>query len=231
MDKIQMFCIPYAGGSSIVYSSWKDKVRSDIEVIPLEYSGHGRRIMEALYLNMNEVAEDMCKIIEDNIRGEYVIYGHSMGAFVAFETAYKLSKKDCIQPQKIMIAGVRPPHLLYKDKKYTKLLKNDFMKAIYDMGEIPEEIYENEESYELYYEILFNDFKIIEEYRHDNNCGLLKIPMIILTGDNDKEAPEACLAEWANYAGSYSCLKVLQGNHFFAFHKGTTFFELLNSII
>jgi surfactin synthase thioesterase subunit len=105
------------------------------------------------------------------------------------------------------------------------------MKAIYNMGEIPKEIYEDNESYDLFYEILFNDFKIIEEYKHDSNCGLLKIPMVILAGDKDKEAPKACLTEWANYTGSDFNLKVLKGNHFFAFHEETNFFDLLNRII
>lgn len=46
MDKIQLFCLPFAGGSAGFYNNFKPYLRENIELIAIELKGHGCRIAE-----------------------------------------------------------------------------------------------------------------------------------------------------------------------------------------
>ena len=43
MKKKNLFCIPYAGGSSIIYNSWHKFLDINFELFPVELAGRGKR--------------------------------------------------------------------------------------------------------------------------------------------------------------------------------------------
>ncbi len=230
MGKIQLFCLPYAGGTSHIYFEWKHKLVSDIEVIPIEYKGHGRFYGYKLYDSIDDASSDICQQIASKIKGEYVIYGHSLGSILALETTYRLLHSGCRMPNKLILAGVRPPHLIHKDKKYVHLSKEEFMNEVIMLGQTPQEVLDSEELLDYSYEVLFADFKIIERYSPQNLPVKLDIPIVVLSGDQDEEAPEADMREWSNYTSKTAKLYILEGDHFFAFNNNRSFFQLLNDI-
>ena len=44
---LRLFCFPYAGGSSIIFRSWLDKLPDNIEICPIELPGRGSKIKQA----------------------------------------------------------------------------------------------------------------------------------------------------------------------------------------
>ena len=61
---IRLFCVPYAGGSALVYKPWiADFQRQGIELIPLEMKGRGSRITESFYADFEEAKEDLLQMI------------------------------------------------------------------------------------------------------------------------------------------------------------------------
>jgi len=231
MGKIQLFCLPYAGGSSHIYFEWKHKLASDIEVVPIEYKGHGRLYGDKFYDSIDDASSDICKKIASKIEGDYVIYGHSLGSILAFETTYKLLQSGSKMPSKIILAGIRPPHLIYKDKKYTHLPKEEFMKKVIMMGQTSQEVLDNKELLDYSYEILLADFKIIEMYNPQSFPVKLDIPIVVLSGDRDEESPEVDMREWSNYTSKIAEFYILEGNHFFAFDHNPSFFQFLDDRI
>ena len=63
MSKCQIFCLPYAGGSSLIYSDWRTLLSSHIEIVPIEMNGRGKRLVEPFYKDTQEAAEDILKQI------------------------------------------------------------------------------------------------------------------------------------------------------------------------
>lgn len=227
MGKIQLFCIPYAGGSSNIYQEWGNKLGLDVEVIPLEYKGHSGRFTEECYKNVEEVTDDFYEMIRQKVNGDFAIYGHSFGSIVAFETAYKLNEKAGLVPKNLILSGLRPPHLLYKDKKYSHLSIDEFMEQIYLLGQIPKEVMEDKEFYDFFKEIIYGDFKLYEAYVHDENLGKLHNAMTIFTGKADEEAPKSDMLEWKQYTDGQFNFYECEGDHFFAFSDNNEFFQLL----
>ena len=59
----------------------------------------------------------------------------------------------------------------------------------------------------------------------------LDIPIVVLGGDQDEEAPEEDMREWSIYTSKNADFYRLKGNHFFAFNNSPSFFQFLDDII
>ena len=65
--KFVLYTIPFAGGSSLSYAGWNKYLSSDIELMNLDYSGHGKRIGEGLISNFDDVVSDILNQIKDSL--------------------------------------------------------------------------------------------------------------------------------------------------------------------
>ena len=220
---MQMFCLPYAGGSASIYYEWADAFNGALEICPLEYAGRGKRFCDDYFKSIEEAAEDMSEKIIKQRRGEYVIYGHSMGCLVALETLFALKKKGAYMPKAVIIAGTRPPHLMYKDKPLEKMTRDELMQEIFSMGQMEKEIMEDKEMYDIVADIMYADVQMFKSYQRHYNDGKLNVPMLVLAGEDDEEAPEEDMMEWQNYTKGDFEFEQFEGDHFFAFHNKSVY--------
>ena len=111
MKSIKLFCIPYSGGSADIYYKWKKELDSSIELCPIEIAGRGRRMNEPFYETVAEAAEDISSRILTQIDDDtqYAIFGHSMGALLAYETYFSLMEKCSKEPEHIFFSGRKAP--------------------------------------------------------------------------------------------------------------------------
>lgn len=219
VSELKIYCMPYAGGSKSIYSNWIKSHADLCKIVPMEYKGHGELFSEPFYSTMEETVEDMYKRIAADSPDNYVIFGHSLGSIVALLTAEKLQKNYSKSPKALIVAGIRPPHLLYKDKKLGGLSKNEFMESFFELGQMDQEIMECPELIDIIYEILSNDVKIEENYKHnENEHDLLNIPIFAMTGIKDDEAPVEDIQEWGNYTTNSLTVQLFQSDHFFPFN-------------
>lgn len=222
-----LYCLPYAGGSANIYFEWKNKLNSVVTVKPFEYKGHGNRYCEDFYHSIQEASNDICSaIINDNSKN-FSIYGHSLGSIIAYETVCTLYHKGFRMPDKLILAGMKPIHLLNKEKKISHLPFDEFMNEIYNMGATSDEIIEDEELKHFYYDILKADMEIYENYIHNDNVPKLDIDVDIYSGLYDKDISVADLEEWQRYFSRPIQLSIFKSGHFFAFEENMDIFSHL----
>ena len=219
MKKTKMYCLPYAGGTITAYSDWDDKFKSIVDVVPLEYNGHGSLFCEPLYKDAFEAADDMCSRICKDAPEKYFIYGHSMGSLIALLTAVKLAEKNVSQPTAVIVAGTRPPHLMYKDEHMADLPKDEFMKKLVEIGQTDPEILEEPELVDIIYDVMSNDSRMSENFEADWDTLKIDAPILTLTGSEDDEAPMEDMKEWQRYTNGLFQIKQFEGGHFFAFES------------
>jgi medium-chain acyl-[acyl-carrier-protein] hydrolase len=84
---MNLFCIPYAGGSAnLIFKSWQAELPATIRVIPMELPGHGSRMKEPRLGCVSDVVADLLPQIRAAAADSpYAIYGHSMGTLIAYE--------------------------------------------------------------------------------------------------------------------------------------------------
>ena len=59
MGKINLLCLPYAGGSACVYNKWQKDLDENYVMKPIELSGRGMRFGEELKSDFKEVIADI----------------------------------------------------------------------------------------------------------------------------------------------------------------------------
>ncbi len=210
-----LFCLPYAGGSSVAYHKWKSVLDSNIKLQPVELMGRGSRYNDGFYTDFEEAVDDVYMNIKDKIVDEeYAIFGHSMGSMLAFELYYKIIENGGKVPKCIFFSGCKAPQCHKKNGIMHKLPDSEFMSEVIKLGGTPIEVIENKELYNLVIPILRNDFRILETHEYMEKNKSIQCDITILSGREDKITFEE-LNEWRKYSSKNTRIVTFKGGHFF----------------
>jgi medium-chain acyl-[acyl-carrier-protein] hydrolase len=217
MSKIKLFCFPYAGGSSTMYSRWKnDLYFTSIEPIAVELAGRGTRIQEAMYGGLNEAVEDLYRIIEkDIVENPYALFGHSLGALLAYELARKIEALGIRRPLHLFFSGRGAPCIPREKRNYHLMKEEVFRKSIIDLGGTPPEIFDHPELLEVFLPILRNDFRLAEAEPVDNGLTSFDCNITIFLGKEDESIEEQQAVGWRNNTKASCSIHYFNGGHFF----------------
>lgn len=226
---IKLFCIPFAGGSSIEYYKWKDDLSEQVLIYPIELAGHGTRINDKLYNSIDEAATDVTNYIMKNLDEDdtYAIYSHSMGTLIAFETYYKLVNNNVKLPCHMFFSGRQAPYDLEDNTEYYLLPDEEFLKIVYIYGGTTEEVMSDVSLKKLFLPILKSDFKIIETYVYKEKKPM-DCDITILNGSYDQSILRYDMNEWEKFAGRGIEVKILYGDHFFLFQNCRYLCNIIN---
>lgn len=217
MEKLKLYCIPYSGGSADLYLKWKKEMDNNIQLVPVELAGRGKRMKQPFYVSWQEAVTDIVnQILEDLKDGErYAIYGHSMGALLAFETYYELLKRKSQMPIHMFFSGRKAPQNIQGKTAFYALPEEEFLKVVYVYGGSTPEAMANPVLRNLFLPILRADFRISETYEYELREEKIACPITLLNGKNDESVLEFDMNEWREFAGSSFCERKLEGSHFF----------------
>jgi len=233
MDKIKLFCIPYSGGSSSVYYKWKRLLNDYITLIPLELAGRGRRMREPFYESVSQACEDISNMILAQLQPNepYAIFGHSMGALLAYETYYCLKAKGVHEPEHILFSGRKAPHDEAEKSEYYKLPEDEFLDVVFNYGGNTREILQNRELLDLFVPILRADFKIAEIYEYAAHEEKIQCNMTVVNGTSDLSISRSDINMWSELAGKDCDYRWLGGGHFFITDNCARTVDLINEVL
>ena len=123
---MKLFCIPYAGGSATMYNRWSTNLSDDIELVPIELAGRGHRMEEPFYPSFDHAVQDIQQVIaQKRNHDHFALFGHSMGALLAYESAVRMDIHDQQQLRHLFLSGCLPPIQLYQEQANHKRLFDD----------------------------------------------------------------------------------------------------------
>lgn len=232
MKEIKLFCFPYAGGSSVIYEKWRKFLYPSIKLIPIEYAGRGNRFNKPLLENINDILEDIFLIIEKNLdKGdEYSLFGHSMGALIAYELSYKLISENFNSPTHVFFSGKLAPHIENSFNPINNLNDLEFKQKILQLGGTPIEALKNDEWSKLFLPILKTDFKAVENYIYCKKDKLLPCNFSILYGQDDFLTANR-IEEWTYHTKKQCTFLKFSGGHFFLKDHTSDITTLINNTL
>jgi surfactin synthase thioesterase subunit len=185
----------------------------DFETIPLEIPGRGKRNREDLLKDFDLAAWDLYgQIVEKLESGDFLIYGHSMGAYLTLRVC-GLLEKEKLFPACLVVSGNPGPGIGMEKRRYL-LEKAEFIEELMKLGGVSPEVIENEELLDLLLPILRADFEVSER----NNLKLeapVRAPVFAIMGNEEEYVDE--IGNWKNYTLSGFNKRILKGDHFFIF--------------
>ncbi|MCD7962100.1 MAG: thioesterase domain-containing protein [Rikenellaceae bacterium] len=214
--KIQLFCLPYAGGSSLVFKDWKNHFSPRIEIIPIEFAGRGKRIHENGYSDIDEAVDDVFRFLKNNVTTpHYALFGHSLGAFIAYFVCQKIIDTKFQLPVHVFFSGKGAITAGKASGRKVHLLDNeDFIEEILSLGGTPPEFFEHPELLELFLPVLRNDFRIAESEVEHLKIQPLDIDISAFFGTNE-DLTNIQKNNWKLHTTKSCSLHYFEGGHFF----------------
>jgi surfactin synthase thioesterase subunit len=216
MEKVCLFCFPYAGGASASYNSWRQFLNGTIQLRAVELAARGRRMRESNYNSLHDAVDDVYNIIKEEISTTpYVFFGHSMGSVIALELAHKIRENNLPGPRHIFFSGRAAPQVPRANKRTLHHLPDDqFKEEIMKLGGTPKEFFEYPELMEVFLPLLKGDFRVTETYVHEEKDSPLACSITVFSGKQDEDTPEDVEA-WKVHTTGTCDFHYFEGGHFF----------------
>jgi len=213
--RLRLFCFPYAGAGASAYRSWAALVPETVEVRAVQLPGRESRLREACATTMPALVEDVTAGIQPLLDKPFALFGHSLGALLAFETARRLASVPGAGPAHLFASGRRAPHLPARSRPIADLEEGAFLDEIrkrYDG--VPREVLEEPDLLALLLPALRADIASIESYRLEA-AAPLECPITVYGGADDLEARDDELSAWRVHTRGAFGLRMFAGSHFF----------------
>ena len=196
---VRLFCFPYAGGGDSIFRSWQQSLSDTIEVCAVQLPGRGSRISEPSCTQINELVWATGRAIAPYLDKPFALFGHSMGALIAFELARHLRGEYSAQPVHLFVSGRPSPQT---------------MSESFDLDQVDTESLEDPELMELMLPILRADLALCESYSFTPQPPF-RFPITAFGGLADYGVPRHCLEEWREHTTGSFVLRLFPGDHFF----------------
>ncbi|MEU6963752.1 cytochrome P450 [Streptomyces chrestomyceticus] len=209
---LRLVCFPHAGGAATFFHGWQDRVPHGIEVSAICYPGRQNRIAEPPPTSMAELADQAHAALRGLLDRPLALFGHSMGAVVAYEVAVRLAERDGVTPAALLVSGhgapylcaaTAPPDTAADDREITALA------AAADPA-----LRHSPELLDLVMPVLRADHALLRAYR-PARTPRLTAPIVAYRGADDARATEDDMWSWQAMTRSAFRYRTLPGDHFY----------------
>lgn len=214
-DKISspiVLCFTHAGGNPENYLNWQKISSSSLRFKNFCLPGTGRRFTESYPTGIKELANQVAAEIDSFDLENYYLFGHSMGAVLAFEVALRV-----IKPAKglIVSASAAPANIpSERVMKMTKMTDKEFSKEIVFFNGLDEKIVAGNDFISAFLKRIRKDFDLISRYNYQEN-KLLSMPLFTIVGDADPHVSPDAMEQWKSVTSGEFKSYIVQGDHFY----------------
>ena len=210
---MRLLCLPYSGGSAMVYARWRRLLPSWIDVRPVEWPGRGARMDEPLATDPRALAAQLAGELDTQLNGPYALFGHSLGAVIAFELAHGLLDHGAAAPAILFASGTEAPAVRNGSRWREPMSDEALMQELRNLQGTPDEALSNAELMRSALPVLRADFLMCGAYVYRPRRPL-PCPVHVFGGADDETGREA-LEAWRQETSASFALDILPGHHFF----------------
>ncbi|XTZ13626.1 thioesterase II family protein [Micromonospora echinospora] len=208
----RLVCFPHSGGSATAFGDWAAVLPPGVELVAVQYPGRGDRFVEDLVDDVAQMASHVVAELLGMTASNTVLFGHSLGATVAYESALLL-RDIGEQPAKLCVSACLPPgHMADRDVHLAP--DEEFWATLCSLGGIEPAVAENTELRDVLLPTLRSDLRAHATYRPGTATKPLSCPLSCYHGAGDPLVDERVLPQWATVTSGAFDLKVRPGGHF-----------------
>ena len=211
---VRLFCFPFAGGGASVFRGWERDLPPGVDVFAAQYPGHETRIAEAPFHELRALLDSLDEAIAPWLDRPFALFGHSMGALVAFELVRKLRREGRAQPKQLFVSARRAPHLPPSRPDVHDKSDEELIAELQRISAFPAEVLEHPELMQLLLPIVRADFQLVETHQHADEAPLV-IPITAFAGRRDAVVRVDQVEAWREHTNGAFALHEIDGDHLF----------------
>jgi pyochelin biosynthetic protein PchC len=212
--RMNLVCLPHAGGSPSFYREWGARLPGDVEVHVVRYPGRENRLAEPCILAMTELADAVTEVIRPFFARPTVLFGHSMGASLMYEVT-KRSEAAGRHPVLLIASGHPAPHRRVPKKLYQSS-DQELVADLRRHSGTGHAALDDPDLRELLLPMIRADYRLIETYEA-GELAPVRAPLAVFRGAGDEDVSEAQAEAWVEVTkkGELHAHRVFDGRHFY----------------
>ncbi|MDT0377690.1 alpha/beta fold hydrolase [Streptomyces sp. DSM 42041] len=209
---VQLICLPHAGGSAPFYRPVAQALSPQIEVLAVQYPGRQDRRREPMLETIEDLADGVAAAVREAVDRPFALFGHSMGATLAFEVARRLESSGS-DPLRIFASGRRAPST-HRDEQVHQRDDDGVIAELRTLSGTDQRVFGDEELLRMVLPAIRNDYRAAETYTCAPDVRV-KAPITALTGESDPKASHEEVEAWAGHTEGAFDLRTYPGGHFY----------------
>ncbi len=198
---LPLVCLPWAGGGTLQYLRWRTMLSGVAVPVAVRLPGRESRIGEAPLESMEAVLE----VLEPAVRklGRFALFGHSMGAGIAFELARR------VKPEVLVVSAARAPRFRMQPLHLAEPTDAELLEQIRGVsGDVPSR------GLELLLPALRADTRLYRQWVFGGGEPL-DVPLVAYGGLDDANVRPEHIEAWREQTTAEFRCRQFAGGHFF----------------
>ncbi|WP_232246748.1 thioesterase II family protein [Kitasatospora mediocidica] len=214
---LTLVCLGFCGGGTASYHLWGDAMPADTALSAICYPGREGRFLDDFATDWEELALDATAAVLSAVDGPYVLFGHSMGGWMAFDVAARIERSGGPVPQSLVVSSCNAPDRGLTPRDMFPSQQDDDEGLLLWMkthGLMPAHVLEDPELQEMSVELMRADIRVRDTFRHTPGATV-GMPVQMLSGAADDVIEADAGEQWRALARGAYRHDVLPGGHFY----------------
>jgi medium-chain acyl-[acyl-carrier-protein] hydrolase len=214
----RLYCLPFAGGRPATYRLWPQHLPPDVEVVAVQFPGRESRAEQRPLDSVAEIVVAVHAATGEMQATEplpFAIFGHSMGALIAYELTVALEQAGGPAPERLFVSGRRPPDELHRGPMIHGLDDDAFLDQMQELyGAVPDVIRNEPDLLALLLPALRADVRAFETYT-PIATQRVRCAVHVYGGTHDVHPKPSHLPGWQRLADQPVTVRTFDGDHFY----------------
>ncbi|MEU0399125.1 thioesterase domain-containing protein [Streptomyces sp. NPDC006197] len=222
-QRVRLHCLAHAGAGVSSYRRWPVAAGPAVDVAALPLPGRDGRRREPRVTDRAGLLGDLLgPLLETARSGPYALYGHSLGALVAYTLTRALADEGAPPPLFLAVGACLPPHATAALMSAAEAPDEQLLPLLGELGSLPKGAAADPGGLwrRSVLPVLRDDLRLAKALRRaaldPATGGPVSVPLLVFAGSDDPLAVPSALREWRQWTTGPITVRTLVGGHFFA---------------